>query len=89
MCAEFREFLKAEKNSTYSKTELEVLWDKAIKLRQSIDTSSFGDDLPFPLFVALRNIDLGAIKKSYRAWVIEDAEIVIDSIENNGFQLPS
>ena len=84
MCKDFESLVRLERQSDYSKPELDDLYEAAISIRTKLDTADFASSVPYELYRSLGNIDLGAIKREYRDWILEDVDKAIADIRLNG-----
>ncbi|MFT3722959.1 MAG: hypothetical protein QM773_05165 [Hyphomonadaceae bacterium] len=79
---DFEALVSSERASNYSESELEELYDIAIRIRTKIEQFPADFALPTPLLTLLKNINYGAIKREYRTWVLEDAEKAISAVKS-------
>jgi hypothetical protein len=71
-------FIEFERASSYTETELNTLWDRSGLIRRELENLGPAYDIPFVVWQLIGNIDFGAIKREYRAWILDDAERVLN-----------
>ena len=81
LVADMLAFIAREKNSDYSDRELNELYDLSLSLRREMQASEFANEFPYALWRVLGNIDLGAIKREYRSWILDDAETILEQMK--------
>jgi hypothetical protein len=80
LLVELKEYIRLERSGSYSPEELDKLWQLAACLYAKLEKLGPAQAVPYLLWQLLGNIDLGAIKKEYRGWILDDADIFVKEL---------
>jgi hypothetical protein len=87
MCNDLNCFINAEEKFGYSDKPLLKLYKSAAIIKKKILGMPCSNLIPFEIWHLFSNIDMGAIKKEYREWILEDARAAIKKIIKNNYTL--